>query len=172
MEQGRAHHVINRGTSPSERAPVVLVLGKPRPEPLGEAVASGRDGAPSREVDHGLPLDLGTLLASASGEPAVVAGLLAAFAAGYPGRRTVLQDAVSRDDAGALTRTAHELEAHLRALGATAAAALTRQLTAPADRRAAPAGELLANLDREVEALLGLAGDTDRLTAALIRASA
>ena len=186
MEQGSVRHFI-KTTSPSERpSPVVLVLGKPRPEtpPNAAAVAPAPTAAShpvaaalgpeiSMEPDYELPLDLGTLLEHASGEPALVADLLAAFAAEFPEWRTALQDAAMQDDADLLTRTAAALENELLALGATTAADRARELAA-LGRAGVTAGaeELLVDLDREANALLGLACDTDRLTAALIRASA
>ena len=184
MDQGSVRHFAK--TSSDQRSPVVLVLGKPRPEAPVDAAAHvelpGRAGAQPRTLeatvdgavtpDHGLPVHLGTLLENASGEPAVVVDLLTSFAADFPQLRSALHDAVTRDDPDALVRGAHALEGELLALGATTAAALARDL-AGLGRSGITAGadELLADLDAEADALLGLARDTDRLTAALIRAS-
>jgi HPt (histidine-containing phosphotransfer) domain-containing protein len=178
MDQGSVRHFV-KTSSPSERpSPVVLVLGKPRPEaPVGTAAVAPVPPTPLRraghEDDHGLPLHLGTLLENASGEPALVADLLTSFAAEFPERRTALHDAVASEDAGALTGSARALESELLALGATTAAAIAGELAA-LGRGGVTAGaaDLLADLDREADLLLGLACDTDRLTAALIRASA
>src|SRR5262249_31387613 len=151
-------------TSPSGRpSPVVLVLGKPRPEtPSGAAaVAPVPPAAPRRaahpalgpdvsmESDHDLPLHMGTLLENASGEPALVADLLPSFPAEFPEWRAALQDAAVRDDADLLTWTAAALERELLALGATTAAALARELAALGQAGVtAGADDLLADLDR------------------------
>ena len=185
MEQGSVRHFVKTGSSSDHRSPVVLVLGKPRPEvPVDDAARAeleGRVGARILEAtvdggvtpDHGLPVHLGTLLENASGEPALVVDLLTSFAADFPERRSALHDAVVRGDSDALAHAAHALEGELLALGATTAAALAREL-AGLGRSGVTAGggELLADLDAEADALLELACDTDRLTAALIRASA
>ena len=81
--------------------------------------------------------------------------LLEIFLADWPGRFEGVRAAVAAADAPALARAAHSVKGSLRALGATAAAAVAEQLEHQA-RGGTLEGtvELLARLEREAAALL------------------
>jgi HPt (histidine-containing phosphotransfer) domain-containing protein len=115
------------------------------------------------ERGDGAPVELEAALRYVDGDRALLADLVAGFAAEYPERLAALVAAIGRRRPAEVERLAHSLKSVLALLGAERARRLAEELEGIARERAlSDAPDVLARLQAEVDRVVGWFGDWRR----------